>query len=349
MCCTRNSLSCIPGQPARWLAAWAFGLCLTGAAWAQPVAPPAGGGGVTAAPALVPDVETADAELYSGVVVRAGEGRITVTNPQGDRLTQRVTPQTKILRNKKPADLASLQPGDSVRVVTSKLNPLVALTIAATPGQPGAKVPPAAPQSDISPALQSQPEPAVPPATASPAAVPPAAEPPAIAPVPAAPAWLGVMLRPGTRGVVVSRVHPAGPASVSGVNEMDVITQVDGHLIRQPEDIALMLKGRQPGDHVILTVLRGALTRDIDVALQTPPAAVPPAATPVAGPVDRPLPPLAPPPTDEAVPVNTTIPALIRQAEENNRLLQQLMNEVRSLREDVNTLKAGATPVSRTE
>jgi serine protease Do len=71
-------------------------------------------------------------------------------------------------------------------------------------------------------------------------------------------------LRPGTQGVVVDSVDPAGPAIAAGIQRGDVIQEVNRQAVRSPEELrsaidkngnkpALLLINRQ-GETVYLAV-----------------------------------------------------------------------------------------------
>jgi len=68
---------------------------------------------------------------------------------------------------------------------------------------------------------------------------------------------LGV--RPGTRGVMVEQVDPAGPAAQAGVQAGDIIQQVNRQDVRSPEDMrkALQSSGNRPP---LLLINRGGQT-----------------------------------------------------------------------------------------
>lgn len=67
-------------------------------------------------------------------------------------------------------------------------------------------------------------------------------------------------------------VEPGGPADKAGLREKDVITQVDGHNIDQTHSLTSLLGSHQPGDKVVLTVLRDNKTMHLNVTLGSIPS-----------------------------------------------------------------------------
>lgn len=63
-----------------------------------------------------------------------------------------------------------------------------------------------------------------------------------------------------------------GPADKAGVQESDVITQVDGQKVDQSHSLTSLLTKHQPGDKVTLTIKRGDETKKVTVTLGTMPA-----------------------------------------------------------------------------
>jgi putative serine protease PepD len=97
--------------------------------------------------------------------------------------------------------------------------------------------------------------------------------------------WLGVSTTPSLngRGALVRAVTPGGPADDAGIRasssviaeDGDVIVQVDGRGIIEPDDVAQAIEGKQPGDRVRVRVLRDGAEREIVVELGKRPASVP--------------------------------------------------------------------------
>ena len=78
-------------------------------------------------------------------------------------------------------------------------------------------------------------------------------------------------------------VTPGGPAADAGIKanssllseDGDVIVQVDGRGITEPDDVAQAIEGKRPGDRVTVRVLRDGAEREIVVQLGKRPSRVP--------------------------------------------------------------------------
>ncbi|MFH0242500.1 S1C family serine protease [Streptomyces sp. HK10] len=62
-------------------------------------------------------------------------------------------------------------------------------------------------------------------------------------------------------------VVPGGPADTAGIEEGDVITEVDGVRVRSGEELIVRIRARRPGDRLELTVERGGGRRSVAVVL----------------------------------------------------------------------------------
>ncbi|WP_410536638.1 trypsin-like peptidase domain-containing protein [Streptomyces sp. KL2] len=62
-------------------------------------------------------------------------------------------------------------------------------------------------------------------------------------------------------------VVPGGPADTAGIEEGDVITEVDGVRVRSGEELIVRIRARRPGDRLELTVERGGGRRSVEVVL----------------------------------------------------------------------------------
>ncbi len=62
-------------------------------------------------------------------------------------------------------------------------------------------------------------------------------------------------------------VVPGGPADRAGIEEGDVITEVDGTPVRGGEELIVKIRSHRPGDRLELTVERGGRERTVEVVL----------------------------------------------------------------------------------
>jgi len=90
-------------------------------------------------------------------------------------------------------------------------------------------------------------------------------------------AYLGVTAGPAPeQGAVLERVEPGGPAAAAGlVANVDVILEIEGKKINQPNDVARAIEDLRPGDEVEVEVERGGVRRSVDVELGERPARTP--------------------------------------------------------------------------
>jgi S1-C subfamily serine protease len=93
-------------------------------------------------------------------------------------------------------------------------------------------------------------------------------------------AWLGVQTSDPTDpsappGAEVTDVTPGGPAEAGGVDQGDVITEVDGQAVNNADDVSRIINGKQPGDSVNLHVDRSGQDIGLTVKLQNRPARTP--------------------------------------------------------------------------
>jgi S1-C subfamily serine protease len=88
--------------------------------------------------------------------------------------------------------------------------------------------------------------------------------------------WLGVELsQPPGGGVIVGNVVPGGPGDRAGIQAGDVILAVGNQPVNAPADIQAAIANLQPGDHIELTILRGADSYTTLVRLTGQPGATP--------------------------------------------------------------------------
>lgn len=72
-------------------------------------------------------------------------------------------------------------------------------------------------------------------------------------------------------GAVVITVQPGSPAAIAGLQEGDVITAFDGEQIDTMLDLATIVRRRDPGETVTLTVMRDNTERQLPLTLGTRP------------------------------------------------------------------------------
>ncbi len=70
-------------------------------------------------------------------------------------------------------------------------------------------------------------------------------------------------------------VTSGGPADKAGVRPGDVITEVDGDRVQDPDDVATAIEDNQPGDQVDVKVQRGGSEHTIQVTLEQRPEQLP--------------------------------------------------------------------------
>jgi len=67
---------------------------------------------------------------------------------------------------------------------------------------------------------------------------------------------MGVMMEAFDGGVKLDQVLPDGAAAAAGIKRGDVLQQIDHQQIASPADVRLHMLGKQPGDKVLLGILR---------------------------------------------------------------------------------------------
>jgi len=86
-------------------------------------------------------------------------------------------------------------------------------------------------------------------------------------------AYLGLSTAPAAGGgAEVAQATPGGPAAAAGLAAGDVVTEVDGEAVQDPEDLARAIEDDAPGDRVRVTVSRGGAERSVEVTLGDRPA-----------------------------------------------------------------------------
>jgi serine protease Do len=82
----------------------------------------------------------------------------------------------------------------------------------------------------------------------------------------------GAYIAPAVDAAMPS-VVAGSPAESAGLQEKDIITEIDGTKIDQTHSLTSLLDQHQPGDKVSLTIVRGSDTQKVDVTLGTVPVA----------------------------------------------------------------------------
>lgn len=84
--------------------------------------------------------------------------------------------------------------------------------------------------------------------------------------------YLGVALEPADgHGVRVTQVMPGTAAAKAGLEVHDIILNVAGARVRDPEQFQMQMAKRRPGDEITLHVQRGDARFDLDATLQKRP------------------------------------------------------------------------------
>jgi serine protease Do len=88
-----------------------------------------------------------------------------------------------------------------------------------------------------------------------------------------APSWVARRMRravglPDREGVLVREVEPGSPADKAGVAEGDLIVEVGGRLIREPDDVYDALGIVSAGSTLELLIVRGADERSVEAKFE---------------------------------------------------------------------------------
>jgi S1-C subfamily serine protease len=82
--------------------------------------------------------------------------------------------------------------------------------------------------------------------------------------------YLGVATYPAKGGALVASIEDGGPAAAAGLLVGDLVIELDGVAIADPDDLRTAL-GDRPGRQVKLGILRGGQRLDLDVTLGSKP------------------------------------------------------------------------------
>jgi putative serine protease PepD len=87
-------------------------------------------------------------------------------------------------------------------------------------------------------------------------------------------AYLGVQLQDTGTQVVLAEVVGGAPADKAGLQQGDVVVEVDGKTVQSGDDVSGAVSAKQPGDTLSVTVRRDGQTRTFQVTLGTRPATI---------------------------------------------------------------------------
>lgn len=84
-------------------------------------------------------------------------------------------------------------------------------------------------------------------------------------------AWFGIVpnFEDNPKGCKINGASPGSPAQKAGLIENDVITKFGDVTVKNLQDISFALKKYKPGDKVIVSIIRGDKTQDIEVVLSS--------------------------------------------------------------------------------
>jgi putative serine protease PepD len=90
-------------------------------------------------------------------------------------------------------------------------------------------------------------------------------------------AYLGLSTAPAQNGdgAQVAEATSGGPSADAGIQAGDVVTEVDGDRVQDPDDVAQAIEDNQPGDKVEVKVQRGGSEQTLEVTLGQRPDQLP--------------------------------------------------------------------------
>ena len=141
---------------------------------------------------------------------------------------------------------------------------------------------------------------------------------------------LGVTLAPSSgAGVLITEVEPASPAARAGIRDGDYILSIDGKQVSSPRELSSTIRQMQPGDRVQIVKWRGGQERTVSATLAAQRTAA------FRGGFG------------EATQEQMILEEQRRLGKQNERLedlIQQLRQDVRQLRDEVQRSKAKPPP-----
>jgi membrane-associated protease RseP (regulator of RpoE activity) len=88
-------------------------------------------------------------------------------------------------------------------------------------------------------------------------------------------AWLGVQIAQSTDGPTIASVIADSPAEKAGLKRGDVIKAIDGTSVSNVQAVRDVLKDKNPGDTVTVSITRNGNAQDVTATLEAPPEPLP--------------------------------------------------------------------------
>jgi thiol-disulfide isomerase/thioredoxin len=83
--------------------------------------------------------------------------------------------------------------------------------------------------------------------------------------------WIGILIGPGTKGVLIKEVLPSTPAEKAGLKARDEVLSIDGSVVKAEGELIGRVQERGVGQRVTLKVLRSGKDLTIALALEARP------------------------------------------------------------------------------